>query len=323
MEIKMSSNKRNIYTSPHDIAHPAPCVLATKKTVYTQALLQKIPHNTEGKVDICLKIGRYKNLGALETDTPKSELTLTDEELNNLIAYIETYYKPLALNVSQFIPLKGDEPVELLCKFKELVGTDEEKAKQILGSGILSENITLAIDLLRKKGAVNSFKQALDCDYPESFWQSWFETNKWMLGSEYLEILDDRKIDSNHIADYLMQAFDGFLDIVEIKKPNGLRFWMDSLDHNNYVPSAELIKAITQCQNYLYEIERESNSAKFLEKTNGTKIIKPRCLLVFGRSINWNNKQREAYRILNASFNQINILTYDHLLQRAQSVMGF
>jgi len=44
--------------------------------------------------------------------------------------------------------------------------------------------------------------------------------------------------------------------------------------------------------------------------------------LIFGRSNDWNDEQREAYRILNASYNQISILTYDHLLDRAKNILG-
>lgn len=118
-----------------------------------------------------------------------------------------------------------------------------------------------------------------------------------------------------------MRAFDGFVDLVEIKKPNGLQFWSATKDHNNYVPSTDLVKAITQCLNYIYAIEREANSVKFIEKTK-SKVIKPRCILIFGRSNDWNDEQREAYRILNAAYNQISILTYDHLLFRAKNVLG-
>lgn len=130
-----------------------------------------------------------------------------------------------------------------------------------------------------------------------------------------------KNIDTENIADYIMRAFDGFVDLVEIKKPNGLQFWSATKDHNNYVPSTDLVKAITQCLNYIYAIEREANSVKFIEKTK-SKVIKPRCILIFGRSNDWNDEQREAYRILNAAYNQISILTYDHLLFRAKNVLG-
>lgn len=320
MKIKFDDNL--ILESQNGIPYAIPQRLSTKKQVYTQAILQKIPHDTEGKVDICLKIGRYKISGGVETNNPKSELTLTFEEFKNLVAYIEKFYKPLELEVEKFIPVDSNDSKQLLVKFKSIVNSDEEIATQLLESGLLSDNIYIAIDSIKKKQALDEFEEAINRNYAESFWQDWFERNKWILGSEYLAILDERKIDTSNIADYLTKAFDGFLDVVEIKKPNGLRFWMESKDHDNYVPSADLIKAITQCQNYLYEVERESNSAKFLERTNGTKIIKPRCLLVYGRSNNWNEAQQRAFRILNSSFNQISIMTYDHLLARAKNVLG-
>jgi len=87
----------------------------------------------------------------------------------------------------------------------------------------------------------------LNQDLHEHDWQKWFEHNDWILGSEFVKILDEREIDTDNIADYLMQAYDGFLDIIEIKRPaKGLKFWADKKNHNNYIPSSELVKAITQ-----------------------------------------------------------------------------
>ena len=41
-----------------------------------------------------------------------------------------------------------------------------------------------------------------------------------------MRILDERTIDTENVADYLVEAYDGFLDIIEIKRPGGgLRFW--------------------------------------------------------------------------------------------------
>ena len=50
---------------------------------------------------------------------------------------------------------------------------------------------------------------------PESFWQNWFSENKWVLGSDFAQIIDERNIDTENIADYIMRAFDGFVDLVE------------------------------------------------------------------------------------------------------------
>ena len=43
--------------------------------------------------------------------------------------------------------------------------------------------------------------------------------------------------------------------------------------------------------------------------------VKPRCVLIFGRSQDWNSEQMEAYRIFNASFHTLVTMTYDHVLE--------
>jgi hypothetical protein len=83
----------------------------------------------------------------------------------------------------------------------------------------------------------------------------------------------------------------------------------------------DLIKAITQASKYIYEIEREMNSDKFCERVEGVKIVKPRCVLIFGRSKNWDDEQIKAYRILNANYHNLSILTYDHVLTRAKQMI--
>jgi hypothetical protein len=88
------------------------------------------------------------------------------------------------------------------------------------------------------------------------------------------------------------------------------------------VPSTDLTKAVAQATRYIFEVEREANSVKFLERVDGVKTVKPRCILVFGRSVDWNEGQLESYRILNSSFHNLTILTYDHVLARARRIAG-
>lgn len=67
-------------------------------------------------------------------------------------------------------------------------------------------------------------------------------------------------------------------------------------------------------------MERELNSVKSLEN-NKIKIVKPRCALIFGRSNNWEEKERTSYRILNSNYHNIQILTFDHVLLRAKQIL--
>jgi hypothetical protein len=170
--------------------------------------------------------------------------------------------------------------------------------------------------------AVEQLEAMLDQDLRETEWQRWFEVNDWVLGSDFVRLVGERPIDVSHIADYLLQAYDGFLDIVELKRPEGgLKFWADARDHGNLVPHSDLVKAITQAQRYLFEIEREANSVKFTERV-GVPAVKPRCTLIFGRSADWDLERRQGYRILNAGYHSLSVLTYDHVVARARRMVG-
>lgn len=203
--------------------------------------------------------------------------------------------------------------------------SDSEKrslVEFINDNDLLPAALARTIDYHRRCKAVEELDGMLARNLTEARWQHWFEENDWVLGTEFARLLEERPIDVDHIADYLMEAYDGFLDLVEIKRPEGkLRFWADARDHGNYVPHTELIKAITQASRYILEVEREANSVKFLDRI-GVKAIKPRCVLIYGRSADWSPKQREAYRVLNASYYNLTIMTFDHVLARARRILN-
>ncbi|PKA10361.1 hypothetical protein CH372_19820 [Leptospira meyeri] len=300
----------------------------SKKTI-TKAILWKIPHNSDIE-DISLKIGRYnKNISYIEspeTETPRSELTLTYEELQNLINFLSECYEPFKKGVKKFIPLDENFDYSKIEHLKAIFANPQKKEilNLIVTNDIIPSDLLIALSGLERKKSISDFESMLEKDLLESKWQIWFSENSWVLGSEFVQILDERSIDTNNIVDYLMKAYDGFVDIVEIKRPDGgLKFWSETKDHGNYYPHSDLTKAITQATKYIHAVELEANSVKFLEKVGQVKTIKPRCVLIYGRSNNWNPEQMEAYRILNASFHNLTIMTYDHVLSRARQIVGF
>ena len=305
-------------------------VLRSKPTVITRAAFWKIPHDTP-REDICLKLGRYKTSGAFgeneepEQQEPKSELTLDHEEFQSLIAFLRENYEPFRQGVKAFIPLEQPFATENARQIRALFSLPNklDLVGFILDNDVIPEELAAGLRQARRARAVLEFEKMLGQNFLEGQWQQWFQSNSWVLGSQFVRILDERHIDTQHISDFLMEAYDGFLDVVEIKRPEGgLNFWSPTMDHGNYVQSTDLTKAITQASRYIYEVEREANSVKFLERVGGVKTVKPRCILVFGRSNDWNEKQAEAYRILNASFHNLTVLTYDHVLARARRISG-
>jgi hypothetical protein len=303
-------------------------LLKEKANTVTRVAFWKIPHKTTQE-DICLKIGRYKKKSflpeTLECVNPKSELTLDNEEFQNLLTFISENYEPFRQGIRKYIPIDerfDKESVEHLKAIFE--NPEKEKVLDfIVSNDILPDDLIAVLQNQTKIKATQEFEEMLNEDLVEQRWQEWFKKNDWVLGSEFVRILDERDIDTDNIADFLMQAYDGFLDIIEIKRPEGsLKFWADMQDHGNYIPASDIIKAITQATQYIYEVEREANSTKFLERVGNVKTIKPRCVLIFGRSNNWNDEQKKAYRILNSSYHDLSILTYDHVLNRAKRILG-
>ena len=305
-------------------------VLKDKERVITKAAFWKIPRSS-GNDEINLKIGRYKKpkdwYDNEEPDmlSPKSELTLDPDEFHSLINFLRENYEPFKQGVKAFIPL--DQPFEKsnADQIKRLFSIPDTRnlIKFIMENNVIPEELEIGLRGAKRMQAINQFQIMLNDNLTEYEWQRWFKRNSWILGSEFINVLDERRIDTQNISDFLMKAYDGFLDIVEIKRPEGgMKFWAAIQDHGNYVPSSDLIKAITQASKYIYEVEKEANSIKFQERIKGLKIVKPRSTLIFGRSFNWNQNQIEAYRVLNSGYHNLNIMTYDHVLERAKRIIG-
>lgn len=307
-------------------------ILKDKVRTVTRATFWKIPHHTQEEEDICLKIGRYNKIDKIvgqpetvECGDPKSELTLDNEEFKALLSFIEKNYEPFKQGVKRYISIDQKFDPGSLTHLKAIFDNpDKQKVLDFIATNnILPDDLIAGLQSQTRIKAVNEFELILNKNLVEQKWQEWFKKNDWVLGSEFVRILDEREIDTANIADYLMEAYDGFLDIIEIKRPDSrLKFWSDMQDHGNYVPAQDLIKAITQATKYIYEVEREANSVKFLERVGNTKTIKPRCVLIFGRSNTWNDDQKEAYRILNSGYHNLSIMTYDHVLSRAKRILG-
>ncbi|MDR4514493.1 Shedu anti-phage system protein SduA domain-containing protein [Nitrosomonas sp.] len=305
-------------------------VLKNKARVVTRAGFWKIPHDSR-EDEISLKVGRYTKpenwdeSEEPETHKPRSELTLDHEEFIALIEFLQDNYEPFKHGVKAFIPLDRPFDQSNADQIKALFSLPRKKelVDFILKNEVIPEELAIGLEQAKRRKAIVDFQQMLGNDQVESNWQTWFQENSWVLGSEFVKVLDERHIDTHNISDFLMEAYDGFLDIVEIKRPEGqLRFWSASRDHGNPVPSQGLIKAITQASRYIYEVEREANSIKFLERVDNVRTVKPRGTLIFGRSGEWSSDEIEAYRILNSSYHNLSIMTYDHVLQRARQMVG-
>lgn len=176
--------------------------------------------------------------------------------------------------------------------------------------------------------ALNEFKTSLTdtAKKERNYWQPFLEKNRWMFGLSYFVLLDETRIDLWDTADYLFESEDGFIDIVEIKHPH-IDFWQKKSDggYEKYreflQPSEELKGAITQATNYIFQVEKRFNDTDWCRKNGCNAPVKPKCTVILGRSDDWNIEEKTAYRLLNDSLHGIEVITFDHLYNRAEKIL--
>lgn len=176
------------------------------------------------------------------------------------------------------------------------------------------EDISNIVEDIKKEDSLKSYLAA----QPEKIFQNWIEKNiKWIFGVEYIKRYDARKIAFFSEGDLLMESMDGFLDLIELKRPKYEIFRYDD-SHKSYYPSPDLSKAIGQCLLYL---EKLDDFKLNLEKEHKVKIIRPRIKIIAGRTKDFNQEMYNALRMLNGNLNNIEIISYDYLLDSGKKMI--
>jgi hypothetical protein len=224
-------------------------------------------------------------------------ITLSNYDIEKVIELLVTFSKvDLKSIANKSIILNEsiiDNPEEVKT-FLETIATDPngkqkltEVAKNygLLEVGDISnlaqkrEAVDLFDKILNSESDFLLYKNNLGVGKDEEVWQRFFSENSWILGTDFVEILDERRIDIGNITDYLIKSYDGFVDIIELKLPTA-EFWT-----NENIPKAELTKATMQCNRYILETELRMNDAKLLGELGNIPIVKPRITLIYGRSL--------------------------------------
>lgn len=220
---------------------------------------------------------------------------------------------------------------------------DKEKVMSLLTtlSTIELENLTAAhkqqihqveIDNLEKLllledngNIVEAIKSISDLsDYAagqsEKIFQNWIEKNLWIFGVEYVKKHDARKIALFSEGDILMESMDGFLDLIELKRPKlDYEIFKYDSSHKCYYPSPDLSKVIGQCLFYLQKMDDYKLN---LEKDYKIKILRPRIKVILGRTKEFSDDQFSALRMLNSNLNHIQIISFDYLLSCGRKLIS-
>jgi hypothetical protein len=131
--------------------------------------------------------------------------------------------------------------------------------------------------------------------------------------------------------DFLLIDSGGFVDVLEIKKPNNQRLMTKTEYRNNYVADRDLSGAIVQIEKYVLclnhggkSIEQKFQRNLQSELPTGIKIriAGPQGMLLMGRSKGLSEEQLFDLEIIKRQHkNVIDIMTYDDLMDRIENII--
>ena len=136
---------------------------------------------------------------------------------------------------------------------------------------------------------------------------------------------------SDKQPDFILVDTNGFIDILEIKKPNTQLITKQDSYRNNYVPVRELSGAVQQIEKYIYCLTSIETSQKtVLEKLRDglpegmvPQVVSPKGMLLIGRSKDFNEQQKRDFEIIKRQYKNIaDIMTYDDLLKRISNIVS-
>ena len=179
-----------------------------------------------------------------------------------------------------------------------------------------ARSLVAAINHVRLSQALSKFREMVNQNLHESKYQEYLKDNHWIFGGEYNELLSDRNIIKNGQLDFpVLRTADGYLEIIEIKRP--IESSLFRKNGNSYSEVASVVDAISQTDDYLARVDKEAFQ---IESENEIDIEKVRGKVIIGRD--GDKEQKKALRRLNARTSRIEVMTYDQLISIAQNILN-
>ena len=204
---------------------------------------------------------------------------------------------------------------------------------EAVGSGASAADIPTAyrtsrdVQLLYLERLVQEFDKEVAAGHDEAWWQKYFSQNILFFQDNYIRKIEKLNVivAGTQFPDFLVVTSDGYLDILEIKKPSTQLLREDTSRHNFYW-APEIAKAISQVENYIDRVTKHSDAirSKLRDDHNiDLRIIKPRGIVIAGQASEFAGKPKRAddFRLLNEGLKNVEIVPYDELSQRLKNTI--
>jgi len=221
----------------------------------------------------------------------------------------ETYIEDIWLNEFE-VNLKCTDYMMLLLENIELLDKSSKESfkKEFLETQQLKNNSDeLKIEIEKLKSMVNNPNSK------EQDFQKFFENNSWMFGVDYIGMTPTKKISEKDIPDFLLEKYDGFYDILDLKLPIPSLFKKVG---NKLHPRREVYDGCSQIE---YYIGYSNENVKKIQNEIRERIYRPKGILVIGRT---NSLEEERLRQFNDDHPKVKIMTYDDIIHKAINILN-
>lgn len=189
-------------------------------------------------------------------------------------------------------------------------------------------------------------KSIIDESKDENYWQNFFTQNDWIFGYglnyQFLSIESDQPNyggekytgKGKQKGDYLTKTNAEnvkFTVLVEIKKPSSNLLAKtarkgENIQYRNgaWLLGSELLGGVAQVQTNCKSWQKRAEEFENIELTNkGVYTVMPKGILLIGNSREFKNniEQLTTFELFRKGLNNVEILTYDELLERARFIL--
>lgn len=188
-----------------------------------------------------------------------------------------------------------------------------------------------------RKNELDKFEYALSQNYDESYWQKLLSEDDWIFGyglSYYcLTMLNEQVLvggkdimnRNGQVVDFLAasEGLARYVVLVEIKKPSTGLLGRQCRNHA-FPISSDLAEAVAQVQGYIEAWGTNASRDRFdYEQENNLTTAKPKGILVIGNTSELDTADKKrSFELFRKGLNQVEIITYDELFQRACFILG-
>jgi hypothetical protein len=243
------------------------------------------------------------------------------------------------------VPRKRREYIERLLEedygeeiWEELIDKNPDLATKLSHSRIYHNRLE----------ALKEFEESIiDDSKDENYWQNFFTLNDWIFGYglnyQFLSIESDQPNyggekytgKGKQKGDYLMKTIAEnvkFTVLVEIKKPFSNLLAKTSRKGENiqyrngaWLLGSEVLGGVAQVQTNCKSWQKRAEEFENRELiNNGIYTVMPKGILLIGNSKEFNNniEQLTTFELFRKGLYNVEILTYDELLERARFILG-